>query len=61
MLAHARLRLASPAPPVSGRERHGDIATAKAREMNEKVRRKGDTEGADMWLRIIVAIGTPGT
>jgi hypothetical protein len=40
---------------------HGDDATAKAREMVEKMRRRGDTEGADTWLRIIVAIGTLGT
>jgi hypothetical protein len=32
-------------------------ATAKAREMVEEMRCKGDNEGADMWLRIIVAIG----
>jgi hypothetical protein len=25
------------------------------------MRRKGDIEGADTWLRIIVAIGTLGT
>jgi hypothetical protein len=37
---------------------HGDAAVAKAREMVEEMRRKGDTEGADTWLRIIVAIGT---
>jgi hypothetical protein len=35
-------------------------ATAKAREMVEAMRRKGDEEGADTWLRIIVAIGTLG-
>jgi hypothetical protein len=40
--------------------RHGDQATAKAREMVEQKRRKGDTEGADTWLRIIVAIGHAG-
>lgn len=40
---------------------HGDNATAKAREMVEEMRRKGDDEGADMWLRIIVVIGTQGT
>jgi hypothetical protein len=39
---------------------HGDNATAKAREMVEEVRRKGDQEGADAWLRIIVAIGNLG-
>jgi hypothetical protein len=39
---------------------HGDQATVKAREMVETMRRKGDEEGADPWLRIIVAIGTLG-
>jgi hypothetical protein len=39
---------------------HGDNATAKAREMVEAMRAKGDGEGADVWLRIIVAIGTLG-
>jgi hypothetical protein len=29
--------------------------------MVEKMRRRGDTDGADTWLRIIVAIGTLGT
>jgi len=33
---------------------------AKAREMVETMREKGDHDGADMWLRIIVAIGTLG-
>jgi hypothetical protein len=42
-------------------QQHGDNATARAREMVEKMRRGGDTEGADIWLRIIVAIGTLGT
>jgi hypothetical protein len=41
-------------------QRHGDEATAKAREMVEEMRRRGDDEGADRWLRIIVAIGTLG-
>jgi hypothetical protein len=39
---------------------HGDEATAKAREMVERMRRKGDNDGADTWLRIIVAIGELG-
>ena len=39
---------------------HGDNATVKAREMVEEMRRKGDHEGADKWLRIIVAIGELG-
>jgi len=42
-------------------QQHGDQATAKAREMVEEMRRKGDSEGADTWLRIIVAIGELGT
>jgi hypothetical protein len=41
-------------------QRHGDEATARAREMVEKMRRQGDHEGADKWLRIIVAIGELG-
>lgn len=28
--------------------------------MVEKMRRRGDNDGADTWLRIIVAIGTLG-
>jgi hypothetical protein len=40
---------------------HGDNAIAKAREMVETLRQRGDTEGADTWLQIIVAIGTLGT
>ena len=39
---------------------HGENATAKAREMVEAMRKKGDNDGADTWLRIIVAIGTLG-
>ena len=39
---------------------HGEEATAKAREMVEEMRRKGDDDGADTWLRIIVAIGMLG-
>ena len=42
-------------------QKHGEQATAKAREMVEQMREKGDHEGADTWLRIIVAIGTLGT
>jgi hypothetical protein len=41
-------------------QRHSDQAVAKAREMVEEMRQKGDQEGADTWLRIIVAIGTLG-
>jgi hypothetical protein len=36
---------------------HGDEATTKAREMVQEMRRRGDYDGADKWLRIIVAIG----
>jgi hypothetical protein len=35
----------------------GDNALAKAREMVEAMRRRDDLEGADTWLRIIIAIG----
>jgi hypothetical protein len=40
---------------------HGDRATAHARSMAEVMRQKGDNEAADIWLRIIVAIGMRGT
>jgi len=39
---------------------HRDKATAKARKMVEEMRRKGDEESADKWLRVIVAIGELG-
>ena len=39
---------------------HRENATAKAREMVEAMRKKGDKDGADTWLRIIVAITTLG-
>ena len=39
---------------------YGDEATARAREIVEQMRRKGDNEGADTWPRIIVAIGELG-
>ena len=42
-------------------QQHGDRATTKAREMVEEMRRKGDADGADTWLRIIVAVGELGT
>ena len=42
-------------------QQHGDEAMAKAREMVDDMRRKGDADGADTWLRIIVAIGDLGT
>ena len=35
----------------------GSRATARAREIVEEMRRKGDHDAADTWLRIIVAIG----
>jgi hypothetical protein len=38
----------------------GSRATARAREIVEQMRRKGDHDGADTWLRIIVAIGELG-
>jgi hypothetical protein len=38
----------------------GQQAIGKAREMVEKMRRKGDHESADKWLRVIVAIGELG-
>ena len=38
----------------------GDQATTKARKMVEEMRRKGDHDGVDKWLRIIVAIGELG-
>jgi transposase InsO family protein len=44
--------------------RHGENATAKAREMVEAMRAKGDNAGAEVWSRIIVAIvelGAPPT
>ena len=34
---------------------------ARAREKVDEMRRRRDIEGADTWLRIIVAIGTLGT
>jgi hypothetical protein len=39
---------------------HGDAASAKARAKVEQMRAKGDSEGADTWLRIIAAITTLG-
>lgn len=38
----------------------GDRATADARERVDDLCRKRDGEGADAWLRIIVAIGALG-
>lgn len=39
---------------------HGDMATAKAREMVERMRRKGDHDGADTWRHIVEAMGGLG-
>jgi hypothetical protein len=39
---------------------HGDGAAEKARKMVELMRSKGDEEGADISLRITVAIGELG-
>jgi hypothetical protein len=39
-------------------QRHGDGAMAKARAMVQEMRRNGDSDGADVWLRLIVALGT---
>jgi hypothetical protein len=41
-------------------QQHGDEATARARARVEEMRRRGDTKGADTWLRIIVAIRDAG-
>ncbi len=39
-------------------ELHGEEAVAKAREMVRAMKESGDNDGADTWLRIIVAIET---
>jgi len=39
-------------------ERYGDQAVAKAREMVRTLKERGDNDGADTWLRIIVALET---
>jgi len=39
-------------------DRHGDRAVAKAREMVRTLKERGDNDGADTWLRVIVAIET---
>jgi len=39
---------------------HGATAVARAREMAEKMRRKGDHEGADTWLYIVQAMSELG-
>jgi hypothetical protein len=38
----------------------GDQAIAMARQMVEEMRQTGDQQGADTWLRIVVAIETLG-
>jgi hypothetical protein len=35
---------------------HGDEAVPEARKMATEMRAKGDLDGADTWLRVIVAI-----
>ena len=37
-------------------DQHGDQAVAKAREMVRTMKRRGDHDGADAWLRIIVTL-----
>jgi hypothetical protein len=37
-------------------ELHGDNAIPEARRMAAEIRGKGDLDGADTWLKIIVAI-----
>jgi hypothetical protein len=39
-------------------ERHGAQAVTKARELVRTLNERGDDDGADTWLRIIVAIET---
>jgi hypothetical protein len=41
-------------------QQYGSLALARAREMVESLREKGDAEDAETWLRIIAAIGTQG-
>ena len=41
-------------------QQHGDSAVAKARAKVGEMRRKGEDEEADTWLRVLVALGTPG-
>ena len=40
---------------------HGDAAGERARMIAERMHSKGDHDGADTWLRIIVAIGELGS
>lgn len=39
-------------------DQHGDQAVTKARDMVQTMKGRGDHDGADTWLRIIVAIET---
>jgi hypothetical protein len=39
-------------------DRYGDEAVVKAREMVRTLKERGDNDGADTWLRIIVTIET---
>jgi hypothetical protein len=39
-------------------ELRGDDAVAKARDIVRMMRERRDNDGADKWLRIIIAIGT---
>jgi hypothetical protein len=39
-------------------ELHGDDAVTKARDLVRTMRERDDNDGADAWLRIIVAIET---
>jgi hypothetical protein len=41
-------------------EEHGHAAVAKARENVEEARQKGDEQAADIWLSVLVELGTPG-
>jgi hypothetical protein len=41
-------------------QQYGSLAVARACGMVEAMRKKSDQDGADVWLRIIVAIGTSG-
>jgi hypothetical protein len=38
--------------------RHGDAAVLEARKMAAQFQAAGDLDGADVWLRIIVAVET---
>ena len=38
--------------------RHGDAAVEEARKMAREFQAAGDRDGADVWLRIIIAVET---